>query len=95
MHYLALALSSMSHLICDSYLVLVVSTTYSNTFIQDNDMNVYWSLCHIANAIQFCCYHPRFWQMSQGVQQLNGVFTLDVKSVLNDNLGGILGGTHC
>ncbi len=25
----------------------------------------------------------------------NGAFTLDVKSVLNDNLGGILGGTQC
>jgi hypothetical protein len=25
----------------------------------------------------------------------NGVFTLDVKSVLNENLGGILGGTQC
>jgi hypothetical protein len=23
------------------------------------------------------------------------VFTLDVKSVVNENLGGILGGTHC
>ncbi len=40
-HYLAPALSSMSHLICDSYLVLVVSTTYGNTFIQVNDLNVY------------------------------------------------------
>ncbi len=25
----------------------------------------------------------------------NGAFTLDVKSVLNENLGGILGGTQC
>ncbi len=25
----------------------------------------------------------------------NGAFTLDVKSLLNDNLGGILGGTQC
>jgi hypothetical protein len=24
-----------------------------------------------------------------------GAFTLDVKSVLNENLGGILGGTWC
>jgi hypothetical protein len=24
-----------------------------------------------------------------------GAFTLDVKSMLNENLGGILGGTHC
>jgi len=24
-----------------------------------------------------------------------GAFTLDVKLVLNENLGGILGGTHC
>jgi hypothetical protein len=24
-----------------------------------------------------------------------GAFTLDVKSVLNENLGGSLGGTHC
>ncbi len=26
---------------------------------------------------------------------LDGAFTLDVKSVLNENLGGILGGTQC
>jgi len=25
----------------------------------------------------------------------NGAFTLDVKSMLNENLGGILGGTPC
>jgi hypothetical protein len=25
----------------------------------------------------------------------NGAFTLDVKSVLNENLGGILGGMQC
>jgi hypothetical protein len=25
----------------------------------------------------------------------NGAFTPDVKSVLNENLGGILGGTQC
>jgi hypothetical protein len=25
----------------------------------------------------------------------NGAFTLDGKSVLNENLGGILGGTQC
>jgi hypothetical protein len=25
----------------------------------------------------------------------NGAFTLDVKSMLNENLGGILGGTQC
>jgi hypothetical protein len=25
----------------------------------------------------------------------NGAFTLDVKSMLNENLGGILGGTRC
>jgi hypothetical protein len=25
----------------------------------------------------------------------NGAFTLDIKSVLNENLGGILGGTQC
>jgi hypothetical protein len=24
-----------------------------------------------------------------------GAFTLDVKSILNENLGGILGGTQC
>jgi hypothetical protein len=24
-----------------------------------------------------------------------GAFTLDVKSVVNENVGGILGGTHC
>jgi hypothetical protein len=27
--------------------------------------------------------------------QNTGAFTLDVKSVLNENLGGILGGTQC
>ncbi len=26
---------------------------------------------------------------------LYGAFTLDVKPVLNENLGGIIGGTHC
>jgi len=30
-----------------------------------------------------------------GSTHLNGAFTLDVKSVLNENLGGIIGGTHC
>jgi hypothetical protein len=25
----------------------------------------------------------------------NGAFTLDVRSLLNENLGGILGGTQC
>jgi len=25
----------------------------------------------------------------------NGAFTVDVKSMLNENLGGILGGTQC
>ncbi len=25
----------------------------------------------------------------------DGAFTLDVKSVLNENLGGVLGGTQC
>jgi hypothetical protein len=29
------------------------------------------------------------------VVAFNGAFTLDVKSVLNENLGGILGGTLC
>jgi hypothetical protein len=29
------------------------------------------------------------------VSRYNGAFTLDVKSVLNENLGGILGGTQC
>jgi len=28
-------------------------------------------------------------------RQPYGAFTLDVKSVLNENLGGILGGTQC
>jgi hypothetical protein len=27
--------------------------------------------------------------------QSNGAFTVDVKSMLNENLGGILGGTQC
>jgi hypothetical protein len=30
-----------------------------------------------------------------GEGSYNGAFTLDVKSVLNENLGGILGGTQC
>jgi hypothetical protein len=29
------------------------------------------------------------------VVNYNGAFTLDVKSILNENLGGILGGTQC
>jgi hypothetical protein len=29
------------------------------------------------------------------VSTTNGAFTLDVKSVLNENLGGILGGMQC
>jgi hypothetical protein len=29
------------------------------------------------------------------VSMYHGAFTLDVKSVLNENLGGILGGTQC
>ncbi len=33
--------------------------------------------------------------MLAGEQTYNGAFTLDVKSVLNENLGGILGGTQC
>ncbi len=28
-------------------------------------------------------------------EEVNGAFTLDVKSVVNKNLGGILGGTQC
>jgi hypothetical protein len=34
-------------------------------------------------------------EMLAGEQTYNGVFTLDVKSMLNENLGGILGGTQC
>jgi hypothetical protein len=30
-----------------------------------------------------------------GLLKTNGAFTLDVKLVLNENLGGILGGTQC
>jgi hypothetical protein len=30
-----------------------------------------------------------------GAKVGNGAFTLDVKSVLNENLGGILDGTRC
>jgi hypothetical protein len=30
-----------------------------------------------------------------GRRSHNGAFTLDVKSMLNVNLGGILGGTQC
>jgi hypothetical protein len=29
------------------------------------------------------------------ILESNGAFTLDVKSVLNENLGGILGGNQC
>jgi hypothetical protein len=29
------------------------------------------------------------------VDEFYGAFTLEVKSVLNENLGGILGGTQC
>ncbi len=30
-----------------------------------------------------------------GLLKTNGAFTLDVKPVLNENLGGILGGIEC
>jgi len=30
-----------------------------------------------------------------GYEEVNDAFTLDVKSVVNKNLGGILGGTQC
>jgi hypothetical protein len=30
-----------------------------------------------------------------GIDKTIGAFTLDVKSVLNENLGGILGDTQC
>jgi len=33
-------------------------------------------------------------QCKAPVEKNNGAFTLDVKSVLNENLGGILGGGH-
>jgi hypothetical protein len=32
---------------------------------------------------------------NKALWQPYGAFTLDVKSVLNENLGGILGGTQC
>ncbi len=43
---------------------------------------------------------PHGGQEGGGGKHLNGnysygAFTLDVKSVLNENLGGILGGTQC
>jgi len=30
-----------------------------------------------------------------GYEEVNGAFTFDVKSMVNKNLGGILGGTQC
>jgi hypothetical protein len=35
-------------------------------------------------------WHPPFFLLKWCI-----LFTLDVKSVLNENLGGILGGTQC
>jgi hypothetical protein len=35
-----------------------------------------------------------FFNVTKG-SYIYGAFTLDVKSVLNENLGGILGGTQC
>ncbi len=38
----------------------------------------------------------RWWHIHLGMlEDLYDAFTLDVKSVLNENLGGILGGTQC
>jgi hypothetical protein len=36
----------------------------------------------------------RVWVFKKKISTY-GAFTLDVKSVLNENLGGILGGTQC
>ncbi len=38
-------------------------------------------------------YSPRVGWILHNV--FYGAFTLDVKSMFNENLGGILGGTHC
>ncbi len=35
------------------------------------------------------------WNSIYKTYSYNGAFTLDVKSVLNENLGRILGGTQC
>jgi hypothetical protein len=37
----------------------------------------------------------KVYDRPQNSSNYYGAFTLDVKSVLNENLGGILGGTQC
>jgi len=39
--------------------------------------------------------HLEGYIISVNISPNYGAFTLDVKSVLNENLGGILGGTQC
>jgi len=46
-----------------------------------------------AGSALFLVMHPP--QALPTIYHSHGAFTLDVKSVLNDNLGGILGGTQC
>ncbi len=45
----------------------------------------------------YACTIPSFFPTSSmyKTKRLYGAFTLDVKSMLNENLGGILGGTKC
>ncbi len=65
---------------------------------------LYWEHCHGTKTWnqKFSNFPP--WKEKKNGQcgrhwlrktLSNGAFTLDVKSVLNENLGGILGGTQC
>ncbi len=40
-------------------------------------------------------FFPPFSFLFKPTKVTNGAFTLDIKSLLNENLGGILGGTQC
>jgi hypothetical protein len=58
------------------------SSTHTQSYVHNND--VVYSHSYYPHAIR---------ELLPGYHS-NGAFTLDVKSVLNENLGGILGGTQ-
>ncbi len=48
----------------------------------------------VARVLEITTFGSLF-HLGAGYEEVNGAFTLDVKSVVNKNLGGILGGTQC
>jgi hypothetical protein len=55
---------------------------------------LYAQVCMLVPKMHLQVYHSaniRCWL----IELTYGAFTLDVKSMLNENLGGILGGTQC